>query len=133
MARPSGKGKGPGAGVTIVDTSVWIEFLRSGDERTAELVAGGQALVHPFVYAEIACGPIEDRRTVLSLLRALSPARTATLDETLDLLEARRLYGLGLSFVDLSLLAAALLNACGLVTHDRALERAAKRLGISGW
>jgi predicted nucleic acid-binding protein len=127
------EGQAAGAGVTIIDTSAWIEFIRVGDLRVADLVAGNQALVHPFVYAEIACGPIDDREVILAHLRSLPAAKMATLEEILVLLERRRLNALGLSFVDVSLLAAALVNAYALVTYDKALDRAAKRLRILGW
>lgn len=116
--------------MTIIDTSVWIEFLRAGDEQTAELITGGQALVHPYVLAELACGPLDDRSIILAHLDALGAPSLATVEETLELLETRRLYGQGLSFVDVNLLASALITACGLVTYDRALQRAARRLGI---
>jgi predicted nucleic acid-binding protein len=40
----------------LVDTSIWIDHLRSGDTRLADLLDRSQVLVHPFVTGELACG-----------------------------------------------------------------------------
>jgi len=49
----------------------------------------------------------------------------------LRLIEERPLWGRGLGWIDIHLLAAALLSECGLWTLDKRLARAAKDLGLS--
>jgi predicted nucleic acid-binding protein len=40
--------------VILVDTSIWVDHLRHGDELLAALLDPGQVLMHPFVMGELA-------------------------------------------------------------------------------
>lgn len=40
----------------LIDTSVWIDHFRNGNEALVELMAQDRALIHPMVIGEIACG-----------------------------------------------------------------------------
>ena len=114
----------------LVDTSVWIEHLRKGSERLKSLLYDEQVLCHPFVVGELACGTLHNRQEILSTLRALPEARVAEQEEVLRFLEARRLYGRGLGWVDAHLLASTLLTGCKLWTLDQPLRRAADALHV---
>jgi len=114
----------------LVETSVWIEHLRMGSERLRSLLYNEQVLCHPFVVGELACGTLHNRQEILSTLRALPEAHVAEQEEVLRFLEARRLYGRGLGWVDAHLLASALLTQCTLWTLDRPLRRAAAALHV---
>lgn len=46
----------------LVDTSVWIDHLRAGDEGLVALLNDGRALPHPFVTGELACGKLARER-----------------------------------------------------------------------
>lgn len=116
--------------MTLVDTSVWVEHLRHGRPRLAALLAEGQVLCHPFVIGELACGHLSNRASILHLLGALPAAPLASHDEVLRLVEARRLHGSGLGWVDAHLLASALLARSPLWTLDRRLALAASSVGI---
>ena len=115
----------------LVDTSVWIEHLRKGSERLKSLLYNEQVLCHPFVVGELACGTLHNRQEILSTLRALPEARVAEQEEVLRFLEARRLYGRGLGWVDAHLLASTLLTGCRLWTLDQPLRKAAAALHVS--
>ncbi len=66
------------------------------------------------------------------VLRLLRPARGATTEEALSLIEDRRLYDSGCGPVDISLLASALLTpGASLWTLDRSLEALAGNLGVA--
>ena len=52
----------------LVDTSVWIDHLRSDDATLARLLSTGLVLGHPEVVGELALGYLTPRHTVLSLL-----------------------------------------------------------------
>jgi len=54
--------------VILVDTSVWIDHLRSGEPSLAAILESGQVMMHPFVLGELACGNLANRREVLKLL-----------------------------------------------------------------
>lgn len=116
----------------LVDTSVWIEHLRKGSHRLKALLYDEQVLCHPFVVGELACGRLHNREEILRTLRVLPEARVAEQDEVLRFLEARRLYGRGLGWVDANLLASTLLTGCTLWTLDRPLRRAAAALHVMG-
>lgn len=116
--------------MTLVDTSVWVEHLRHGRPRLAALLEEGQVLCHPFVIGELACGHLSNRGSVLPLLGSLPAAPVASHDEVLRLVEARRLHGSGLGWIDAHLLASALLAGTPLWTLDRRLAAAASRVGI---
>lgn len=116
----------------LVDTSVWIEHLQKGNERLRSLLHDEQVLCHPFVAGELACGSLQNRQEILSMLRVLPKARFAHHEEVLSFLERRHLYGRGLGWVDAHLLASALLTGCALWTFDKPLRRAATALNISG-
>ena len=112
--------------MTLVDTSVWIDHLRRGDERLGALLDEGMVLIHPFVLGEIASGSLAQRDVVLGHLRYLPEAPLATEPEVHHLLERHRLAGRGLGWIDLHLLASARLAAVPLLTRDRALDEAAR-------
>ena len=114
----------------FVDTSVWIDHLRRGSERLRSLLQGDQVLSHPFVIGELACGNLRNRDGILYLLEALPGAPVADHTEVLHLINAHRLYGQGLGWIDAHLLASALLIGCELWTSDRLLHALASRVGL---
>jgi predicted nucleic acid-binding protein len=116
----------------IVDTSVWIDHLRSGDTVLADLLGSGRVLAHSFITGEIALGSLRQRDTVLGSLSDLPQATLASDDEVLMLIERGKLYGIGIGYVDAHLLAAARLTAGTLIwTRDRRLRQASARLWLS--
>lgn len=117
----------------LVDTSVWVDHLRSGDAALAAQLDAGQVLTHPFVIGELACGNLRNRREVLDLLGRLPSAPTASHAEALEFLERRALMGRGIGFVDVHLLASAALAApVRLWTRDRRLAPIAFELDLAG-
>jgi predicted nucleic acid-binding protein len=116
--------------MVLVDTSVWVSYFKSGHGRLGKLLEEGKVVSHPFIIGELACGNVENRREILSLLKALPAAATATHDEVLRFIETQRLMGLGLGYVDVHLLAAARLGAVPIWTHDKRLKAAAVRLQV---
>jgi len=114
----------------LVDTSVWVDHLRSGDAHLAGLLDQGQVLGHPWVLGELALGRLSDSPGVLGLLSQLPQAPVATPTEVLTLIERAQLAGTGIGYVDVHLLAAALLAPGTLLwTRDRRLAAAAARSG----
>jgi predicted nucleic acid-binding protein len=117
--------------VILVDTSIWIDHLRSGDPGLAALLLDGQVLGHPWVTGELALGQLSRRSDILGLLKNLPQATIATESEVLHLVDERHLYGTGIGYVDADLLAATLLTAgARLWTRDKRLAASAVRLGI---
>jgi len=116
--------------VILVDTSVWIDHLRLGSERLKSLLQDGQVLCHPFIIGELACGNLRNRDEILHLLEALPGTPVADRFEVLHLINAHRLYGQGLGWIDAHLLASALITGCELWTSDRLLHTLADQVGL---
>ncbi len=116
----------------LVDTSVWIDHLRSGEPALATALEGGRVLMHPFVLGELACGNLKNRSEVLWLLRDLPAAPTATDPEALVLIERRALMGRGIGYIDVHLLASTVLEGVArLWTRDRRLAETAAELELA--
>ena len=96
-----------------------------------ELLESGEILTHPFVIGEVAMGNLPQRGAFLDAMQKLRRAFAATDREAMSLMERERLYGQGIGFVDLHLLASARLTAdATLWTRDRRLREIARRLGV---
>jgi predicted nucleic acid-binding protein len=97
----------------------------------AELLDSGAVLVHPFVIGELALGELRQRTIILDYLSELPLPRIAAHEEVLQFIERRGLFGGGIGYVDVHLLAAVELTpGASLWTYDKRLHRAADYLGI---
>ncbi|MES9979447.1 MAG: type II toxin-antitoxin system VapC family toxin [Candidatus Thiodiazotropha sp. 6PLUC6] len=116
----------------LVDTSVWIDHLRSGDDALMTLLNSAQVLMHPFVLGELACGNLSQRVEVLSLLQNLPQAAVAQDGEVLFFIEQHELMGRGIGYVDAHLMAAVVLDrGARLWTRDKRLHILADKLGMA--
>ena len=113
----------------LVDTSVWVDHFKKRNERLADLLEEGRVVCHPYVVTEVACGTPPNRRDIIAMLGELESTPLATTEEILEFIERRSLYGRGCGFVDMSLLASALLSDQTLIwTLDKRLESMAAGL-----
>ena len=115
----------------LADTSVWVDHLRSGVKEMREHLNRGLIAVHPLIIAELALGNLSDRGRTLALLDLLPQVQVAKLDEVRVLIEARRLYGLGIGLIDAHLIASVLISPSTLLwTRDKQLRKTAEALGL---
>ena len=114
----------------LVDTSVWIDHFRNGDAALAKALYAGEVLMHAFVLGELACGNLQSRSEVLSLLQALPTVPVTTDKEVLFFIDQHQLMGRGIGYVDTHLLAAARLGGTVLWTRDKRLHAVADALGL---
>ena len=118
--------------MVLVDTPVWIEYLRSEEPRLAYLLNESQVLVHPLVIGELALGDLRNREELLSLLGGLPVTPVATEEEVLFFVERHRLMGRGIGYVDAHLLAGVRLAESTLLwTGDRRLLDVAAGLNLA--
>ena len=116
----------------LVDTSVWVDHLRTGDRVLVDLLETGQVLAHPFVIGELALGSLRQRELVLATLQDLPRANVATDQEALHFITRHTLFGFGIGYVDAHLLASVRLTAgAALWTRDKRLHGVAERLGVA--
>ncbi|MGQ0743862.1 MAG: type II toxin-antitoxin system VapC family toxin [Acidimicrobiales bacterium] len=116
----------------LVDTSIWVDHLKTGRPDLTAFLDQGLVLGHPWVTGELALGHLVRRSEVLGLLGGIPQAVAATPEEILVLIDRHRLHGTGIGYVDAQLLASTALTPGGrLWTADRRLEAAASRVGCA--
>jgi len=97
------------------------------------LITSDQALTHPVVFVELACGtPPAPRARTLHDIGLLQHARHATWTEVMEFIEARQFYGRGCSSSDLTLLASTLMTpGASIWSLDKRLAELAVEVGIA--
>jgi predicted nucleic acid-binding protein len=115
----------------LVDTSIWIDHGRRRDPQLAAWLAEGLVLGHPFVQGELASGRMPRRSEVLALFDHLPAATLVSHAEVLHFVDRHRLMGQGLGWIDLHLLASALVSHARLAARDRPLALAAAALDLA--
>lgn len=116
----------------LVDSSVWVDHFRHNNLALTQLLMADQALTHPMVIAELACGtPPAPRHQTLNYIALLRPCNQAGLREVMDFVERERLYGLDCGLVDMTLLASTLITSGAVLwTLDKRLSALAERYGV---
>lgn len=116
----------------LIDTSVWVAHFRQHNAALTALLAADQALMHPMVLGELACGTPPAREQTLSDLGLLQTTQQASLREVIAFVDREQLYGLGCGLVDMSLLASTLLTpGASLWTLDKRLAELATRFKVA--
>jgi len=117
--------------MVLVDTSVWIDHFNFGDSNLEFLLNENKVATHQFVIGELACGNFKNRKLIFTLLNALPLMQEITKEEFYLFLDQHRLYGTGMGFVDVNLLASALISNCTIYTRDKSLLSSANKLKIA--
>ena len=115
----------------LVDTSVWIDHLRSAESELINLLGADRVLIHSMIIGELACGSLKNRTQRLSDWKALPGITEVSHASVLSAIESKNLMGRGIGFVDAHLLCAVLNhNSTLLWTRDRSLKRIAEECGV---
>jgi len=117
--------------MVLVDTSVWVFHLRKGNPKLERLLNDGNVVSHLFIIGELACGNLKNRTEILTLLQALPMATQAEHEDVIRVIENYQLMGKGLGYIDIHLLASALLSEVPIWTLDKKLEEVSTELGVS--
>ena len=119
--------------MTLVDTSVWIEGFR-GSRRASgleDLLEKNEILLHPWVLGELSLGSLGSQLDMVTAdLKRLPTASVVPHEEVLQMVSIRELAGRGTGWVDVHLLASALVAGSKLWTLDRALAAVAEEFGL---
>ncbi len=116
----------------LVDTLVWVDHMQRGNGGLAERLLGGLVCRHPYIVGELALGNLKQRASVQDAVQHLPALAMATDAEVLAFIDAHMLYGTGVGYVDVHLLAAVLLTPNStLWTLDKRLHEAATRIGVA--
>ena len=116
--------------MVLVDTSVWISHLRHGNSRLQKLLQDNKVVSHPFIIGELACGNIGNRIEIISLMQSLPMLDVVENEELLLFIENNKMMGSGIGFIDVHLMAAAMLAGTSLWTYDKKLKLACSHLNI---
>jgi predicted nucleic acid-binding protein len=117
--------------MVLVDSSVWIDHFRRTDVHLVDLLRENRVLIHPMIIGELACGSLRQRSEILPLLQLLPLTESPSQDEVLHFIEKRRLFGQGVGWVDVNLLASCLLSGVVLWTNDKSLWKMAQSLNLN--
>jgi hypothetical protein len=116
--------------MVLVDTSVWVSHLRYGNTELANLLDDGRVSCHPLIVGEFACGNLRDRTVILSYLQLLPISIEAEHHEVLSFIENKHLIGKGVGYIDVHLIASAVLSGVPFWTLDKKLAQVADALHI---
>jgi len=115
----------------LADTTIWIDYFRSGNKEMSKHLDQGHIVIHPLIIAELSLGSLQERLKTLELLDLLPQVRVAQLSEVRAMIEARRLYSLGIGLIDAHLIASVFINPSTLLwTRDKQLRKVGEVLGI---
>lgn len=115
----------------LVDTNIWIDHLRKTELVLVDVRERDQVSVHQSVITELVLGNLKNRSFFLKMLERLMIVRNVDDQGVRHLVEERRLWGRGLSAVDVALLASAVVSPdVSLWTRDKRLRQAARDVGV---
>jgi len=120
--------------MVLVDTSVWIRFLANREPYAARLDAllGKDEVVgHELVFGELLIGDKGSRRGFLDAYAQMHQAATVAHEEVVAFVEERRLHGRGAGWIDIHLLASAMVGGHALWTTDPRLGLLAEQLAVA--
>ncbi len=117
--------------MVLVDTSVWVSHLRDGNVGLEKLLRDGEVVCHPFIVGELACGNLKNRDEILTYLQSLPMTILAEDEEILKFIKNNQLMGKGLGYIDIHLIASAVLTDVPLWTLDKTLDKLSKKIDIT--
>ena len=120
--------------MVLVDTSVWIRFFANRPPYAAEVNRLSElrlAMGHDLVYGELLIGDHGGRRKFLSAYRRMHQTKTIPHLEVVEFVNANRLHGRGLSWIDVHLLASVVAGRLEVWTADQRFAEAATNLGVA--
>ena len=121
--------------MVIVDTSVWIRFL-AGREPFAsgldELLGRDEVVGHEMVFGELLIGDMGGgRRNLLEAYAQMHQASAVAQQEVVEFVRARRLFGRGVGWIDVNILASAVVGGFQVWTADPRFFTLANELRVT--
>jgi len=120
--------------MVLVDTSVWIRAFANRPPYVDELrrlALAGNIVGHEFVYGELLVGDRGGRHKLLADYELMPQVPAVPHEEVVHMVRSRDLNGRGAGWIDIHLLASALIARTMLWTADANLLAIAQELGIA--
>ncbi len=114
----------------LVDTNLWIKHFRQGNDLLNALLEENEVLCHRVIIGELSMGNLPRREQTIIDFERLAKTKEVSWSETRHLVESRHLYGKGLQWNDMIILASCVVSRVPLWTLDMRLARAASELGV---
>ena len=119
--------------MVLVDTSVWIRALANRIPYKTELdklLSLDEVGGHELIYGELLIGDKGGRRKLLAAYEQIYQARNVPHGDVVAFVRARDLYGRGVGWIDIHLLASAIVGGFRLWTADPRLAAVAAEFGV---
>lgn len=119
--------------MVLVDTSVWIRFLSNRTPYAAELdrlLDLDEVSGHELVYGELLIGDRGGRGKFLAAYERMHQADTIPHHDVVAFVRDRGLHGRGVGWIDVHLLASAIVGRLQLWTADPRFAELAHALGV---
>lgn len=121
--------------MVLVDTSVWIRFLAGREPYASgldDLLGRDDVLGHEMIFGELLIGDMGGgRRQLLDAYSQMHQVAIVPHAEVVDFVRMRRLNGRGVGWVDINILASAVVGGCQLWTADARFAAVAGELQIA--
>jgi predicted nucleic acid-binding protein len=120
--------------MVLVDTSVWIRALSNRSpllEELDRLLGLDEVAGHELIYGELLIGDRGGRKNLLADYKLMIQAATVPHAEVVTFVERRNLHGRGAGWIDVHLLASAIVAGFEFWTVDPRLSTIAEDLGVS--
>jgi predicted nucleic acid-binding protein len=119
--------------MVLVDTSVWIRFLanRAPYANALDALLGRDEVAgHELIYGELLIGDRGGRAKLLASYEQMHQVATIPHREVVAFVRDRNLHGRGVGWVDVHLLASAIVGRVQLWTVDPRFSAVARDLGV---
>ncbi len=120
--------------MVLVDTSVWIRFLANRAPYALEvdrLLALDEVTGHELVYGELLIGDAGGRRKFLAAYQRIHQTSTVPHRDVVEFVRDRSLHGRGVGWIDIHLLASAIVGRMHLWTADARFSALTTELGVA--
>ena len=120
--------------MVLVDTSVWIRFLTGREPYATELdylLERDEVAGHELVFGELLIGDKGGRRKLLDAYEQMHQAPPVPHRDVVAFVRERRLHGQGTGWIDVHLLASAIVGRYRLWTADPRLAAIAEKFDVS--
>jgi predicted nucleic acid-binding protein len=118
----------------LVDTSVWIRFLANQGPYAAELddlLERDEVVGHELIFGELLIGDRGGRPKLLAAYQQMHQASVIPHPEVVAFVRDRRLQGRGVGWIDVHLLASALVDRLQIWTADPRFAEVADELAVA--
>jgi predicted nucleic acid-binding protein len=120
--------------MVLVDTSVWIRFLANREPYAAELdrlLERDEVVGHQLIFGELLIGDRGGRPKLLAAYEQMHQASVIPHPEVVTFVRDRQLQGRGVGWVDVHLLASALVDRLQVWTADPRFADVAEELAVA--